>query len=248
MNKNIIIIKIGGNELSSPGYISELAGTIAALQLNSACILVHGGGKSVSGLMARLGITPKFIDGQRMTDEAALEVTEMVLSGQINKTLVLALIEAGLDAIGMSGIDRALLRVEPWSVQMDRVGRIIHVRAEVLLKLCAEGIVPVISPISYGPAGKYNVNADHAAGAIAGAVGAERTFFVTNVAGVNVDDQPAKQLSPVEIDRLIRTGKIFGGMIPKVQAATAALSLGSRAATITNLAGLKNGSGTTILA
>ena len=248
MMKQTLVIKVGGNELSSPAYIAELADVVAALQETNDCILVHGGGKSVSGLMARLGIEPAFIDGQRVTDEPTLEITEMVLSGQVNKTLVLALLRAGLDALGLSGIDRGLLQVEPWSAQMDRVGRIVAVKGSVLQDLCAQGVVPVISPISYGPAGKYNVNADHAAGAIAGAIAAGRLVFVTNVPGVHIDDAPAASLSAHEIQKHIGTGAIFAGMIPKVQAAQAAAALSGRNVTITNLTGLRNGTGTTILA
>ena len=147
-------------------------------------ILVHGGGKAVSEMMQALHIEPKFIDGQRVTDQAALEVAEMVLSGRINKQIVFTFVSAGLDALGMSGVDRKLLQVQPWGDGMGRVGRITHIRTEVLLDCCAQDVVPVISPIAVGPAGSYNVNADHAAGMIAGAVHADAAIFISDVPGV----------------------------------------------------------------
>ncbi|GAB4471403.1 MAG: acetylglutamate kinase [Anaerolineae bacterium] len=241
-----IVIKIGGNELEKPGFIPELARVLAGLIAGQPCILVHGGGRSVDALLERLGIEPKYYNGQRITDEAALRAVEMVLSGSVNKGLVLALLEAGVDAIGLSGVDRGLLRVEPWAPEMGRVGRIVSVRADVLNRLCGEGVVPVISPISVGADGCYNVNADHAAGAIAAAVGAARLVFLTDVPGVRVGEAVAAQLGPAQVEGLIAASVINGGMIPKVRAALAALDQGVAAVQITSLAGLQNGAGTTL--
>jgi acetylglutamate kinase len=128
------------------------------------------------------------------------------------------------------------------------VGRIVSVRADVLLDLCAQGVVPVISPISVGPGGRYNVNADHAAGAIAGAVGAVRAVFVTNVPGVQLNSRVVAQLTAGGAHRLIAEGVIHGGMIPKVSAALNALACGAREAVVTDLRGLHSGVGTSFVA
>jgi acetylglutamate kinase len=241
------VIKVGGNDLSTPGFTDQLAAAVYDLSQAEPCILVHGGGRAITDLMARLGIEPVYVDGQRITDEATLEAAEMILSGRVNKDLVAALLAAGVDALGLSGVDRGLLRVKPWAEDMGLVGRIVAVRVEVLDELCGSGVVPVISPISLGPAGRYNVNADHAAGAIAGAVDANQAVFVTNVPGVKVNGEIVPLLSAGETRGLIEQGEIHGGMIPKVEAALAALESGVRRARITNLPGLQAGTGTSLV-
>lgn len=236
-----LVIKVGGNDLAADGFVPALAEAVAALHAARPCIVVHGGGRAISALMEKLGVEPVYVDGQRVTDRAALEAAEMVLSGSINKALTLALLNAGLDALGMSGVDRGLLRVEPWGDGMGLVGRIVAVRADVLHDLAAGGVVPVISPISSGPEGRYNVNADHAAGAIAGAVRASQAVFVSDVPGVSGADGVIDHLSAEQARALIAEGVIHGGMIPKVDAALAALEAGAQQAVITDLAGLRAG-------
>lgn len=243
-----IVIKIGGNDLEKPGFIDDLARAVAELSQHTPCILVHGGGQSINRMQRRLGLEPVYVNGQRVTDPASLEVAEMMLSGAINKQLTLALIRAGADAMGMSGVDRGLLQVEPWSSEMGRVGRIVNVRTDVLLSLCALGVVPVISPISMGPDGSYNVNADHAAGAIAGALHAQQATFITNVPGVQVGAEVAGNLSAAQAQDLIAQQVITGGMIPKVTAALDALASGVQKAIITDLHGLCAGTGTAFVA
>jgi acetylglutamate kinase len=127
---------------------------------------------------------------------------------------------------------------------MDRVGRIVKVREDILLEFCEQGVIPVISPISIGPDGRYNVNADHAAGAIAGAVKAPRVVFLSNVSGVQVSKKVVSTLSRNEAHKLIQQGVIHDGMIPKVYAALDALSQGAQEVIITDLRGLRAGSGT----
>lgn len=243
-----VVVKIGGNDMDQPGFYEQLAQAVASVQQHTPCILVHGGGRAINRLQEQLGLQPVYHNGQRVTDDATLEVAAMVLSGLVNKQIVLALLNAGVDAIGLSGVDRALLTVEPWAPELGRVGRIVHVRTEPLFELCAQGVVPVISPISAGPGGTYNVNADHAAGAIAGALQAAHAAFVTNVPGVWVGEQIAPALSVAEAEELIARGVISGGMIPKVQAALAAVAHGVRQAVITDLPGLAAGTGTVFVA
>lgn len=242
-----VVIKVGGNELNRDDFTTKLAQTIAGIVRQQPCILVHGGGRTVDDLLDRLDIVPTYVDGQRVSDEATLDIVEMVLSGQVNKQIVLALQQAGVDALGVSGVDRGLLCAEQWSPALGRVGRITQVRGDVLLDLCAEGVVPVLSPISAGLDGRYNVNADHAAGAVAAAIGASSVVFVSNVPGVRIGDASALQLTVDEIEQLIADGTISGGMIPKVRAALDALQRGVATVVITDLAGLAAGSGTRII-
>jgi acetylglutamate kinase len=249
MTFNPIVVKVGGHDLSAPGFMQALADAIRERSLDQPCIVVHGGGDAIDRLLGQLAITPQFVKGLRVTDQAMVEVVEMVLSGQVNPQIVTALLAAGVDALGMSGVDRGLLKVEPWSADLGLVGRVVSVRAEVLTKLCEAGVVPVISPVSIGPGwGRYNVNADHAAGAIAAAMRSDYAAFVTNVPGVLIEGVVAPSLTSAEVTRLIDQGVIHGGMIPKVGAALEALDSGVRAVLITDLDGVCAGSGTRIVA
>ena len=160
--------------------------------------------------------------------------------------MVRALQAAGLDALGLSGVDGALLQVESWSAERPLVGRVLEVRIALLQKLWQLGITPVISPVSIGPAGAYNVNADHAAGAIAGALQAEQAVFITNTAGVVDENEIVAQLNSSQVQQMIEDGVIYGGMIPKVYAALEALDFGAYSARICNLQGFSEGTGTLI--
>lgn len=242
-----LLVKVGGNDLEKEGFMPALAQAIASQAGNYDCALVHGGGRAIDEMMRRLELTPKFIEGQRVTDADTLAVSEMVLSGLVNKKLVRALQAAGLDALGLSGVDGALLQVESWSAQRPLVGRVIEVRTELLQNLWQMGITPVISPVSIGSAGAYNVNADHAAGAIAGALKTEQAVFITNTAGVMDGDEVLAQLTSHQVQQMIEGEVIYGGMIPKVNAALEALEFGAHAARICNLEGFSQGTGTMIV-
>jgi acetylglutamate kinase len=242
-----LVLKIGGNELDAPAFIAELAQVVA--RLRPAPVLVHGGGKEIGVLQKALGGEPRFVAGLRVTDEVALAAAEMVLCGTVSTRLVAALLAAGADAQGLSGVDRGLIRVERAQHpegDLGWVGTPVAVRAEVLHGLLEAGVVPVVAPISLGAGGAYNVNADEVAGAVAAALGDAEVVFVTNVPGVIVDEAVAPELSEAQIAALIADGTINGGMIPKVRAALTALGAGVRAARITNLVGLSDGSGTII--
>lgn len=243
-NAKPVVIKVGGNDLAKPGFIEQLAEIITKRQTAQPQLIVHGGGRVIDDLMRQLNIQPQYIDGQRITDEATLDVAEMVLSGQINKRLVLALLQVGVDAIGVSGVDQGLLHVEPWAEHMGLVGRIVNVRANILLEWCSQQVIPVISPISIGQAGRYNVNADHAAGAVAEAVGAATLVFLTNVPGVTQNNEVIPELTRKDVTNLIEQEIITGGMIPKVNSAFQALDQGVQQVMITNLQGLHTHTGT----
>jgi acetylglutamate kinase len=213
-------------------------------------LIVHGGGKEIASWQERLGLEPHFVEGLRVTDAQSLQVAEMVLSGLVNKRLVARLVAGGVPAVGLSGVDGGLIRVERMSHpagDLGFVGRVVEVNPTSLEALLGQGLLPVISPISLGLDGQtYNVNADHAARAIARAVGTESLVFVSDVPGVLVEGSPLPHLGTDQVEPLIRDGVIGGGMVPKVRSALAALAGGVLTVRITNLEGLRSGGGTVI--
>lgn len=242
------LVKIGGNELDDPQFVRQAATAIHAISQHDHCVVVHGGGAVISRMLERLGIEPKFSpSGQRVTDVPTMEVVEFILCGQVNKMLVTALLDTGVDAMGISGIDRRLMWAEQLSEEIERLGRVANVRPEVITDLFAQGIVPVVAPPSNGPDGRYNINADSAAGAIGGALQADRVIFVTDVPGVKANGSIIPELVPVEVEALKADGTIYGGMIPKTEAALSALQQGARSAVITNVDGLAAGTGTVLI-
>lgn len=266
------LIKIGGNELDSTDFLAELAQTVAAMtspahsanlqspisHLQSpnplipaapSVVIVHGGGRAIAEMQTRLGLAAVKVDGLRVTDADSLLVAQMVLSGYTNKVIVAALLSAGVNAIGISGIDGGLLRCQKKqhpTADLGYVGEIVAVRPELIHSLLSQGITPVISPISLGLEGQvYNVNADEAAGALAAALKADLLNFVSNVPGVlDSSGRPIDSLTPLQTNSLIQTHVIRDGMIPKVQAALDAITKGVTCARIVNLAGLAAGGGT----
>lgn len=247
------VIKIGGNEMNTPGFLEELARQIGGLATATGepLVVVHGGGQEIATLQTRLGIEPVKVDGLRVTDAESLAVAQMVLSGRTNKAIVKAFLAAGLDAAGFSGVDGGLLRCRKKqhpTIDLGLVGEITGVRTRFLNHFAMQGIIPVISPISLGEDGQtYNVNADEAAGAIAEAMGAEHLDFVSNVPGVMEDGRLLAQLTAPQANALIDDGIINGGMIPKVRTALEALERGVPRVRIVNLAGLKGNGGTVFL-
>jgi acetylglutamate kinase len=244
------VIKVGGNELDDVTFVKGLVQAIKTLP--DPPVLVHGGGKEIRTLQERLGLEPQYVDGLRVTDQESLAVVQMVLAGRVNKRLVAALTAQGVDAFGMSGVDRGALKAEKLEHpggDLGWVGRIVAVRTEVFDRLLDDGITAVLSPICWGADGSmFNVNADHVALAVAVALGAERLVFVSNVPGVLVDDQLVECISPDQAETLIADGIIFGGMVPKVRSALEAVVAGVGAVCITDLEGLATGAGTTVTA
>ena len=244
------IIKIGGNEMNTPGFLEALAQQVADLTAGTGepLVIVHGGGQEIATLQSRLGIEPVKVDGLRVTDAESLAVAQMVLSGHTNKAIVRAFLAEGLDAVGFSGVDGGLLRCRKKqhpTADLGLVGEIVSVRTDFLNHFAAQGIIPVISPISLSEDGQtYNVNADEAAGAIAGAMAATTLDFVSNVPGVLHAGSVLERLTPADADRLIAEGIVNGGMIPKVRTALDALARGVPRVRIVNLGGLCNDGGT----
>ena len=244
------VLKIGGNELADDGYLARLATAVSNIitQTGQPVIIVHGGGKAIADLQTKLGLQPRKVDGLRVTDAGSLMAAEMVLSGQINKAIVAALLAAGVDAIGLSGVDGGLLRCQKKlhpTVDLGLVGEIVDVRVGLLQQLAAMGLTAVISPISLGHDGQtYNVNADDAASAVAGAMDAAQLDFISNVPGVLKDGEVIGGLTAVKTESLIADSTIDGGMIPKVRGALAVIASGVPQVRIVNLEGLPSG-GTT---
>jgi len=244
----IQVLKIGGNELDDPGFVKQLVQVVK--DLPAPPILVHGGGKEISNLQERLGLEPRYVDGLRVTDDESLEVVQMVLAGRVNKRLVSALIAQGVDAFGMSGIDRSAVKAEKLhhpSGDLGWVGHVTAVRAEVFLSMLEHGITPVLSPICWGGDGSiFNVNADNVAEGVALALGADMLVFISNVPGVLVGDRLLERLDPARAEALIADGTVSGGMIPKVRSALESVARGVSAVRITNLQGLRQGTGTVV--
>jgi acetylglutamate kinase len=241
------VIKIGGNELNDASFLERLAQQLAAL--DEPVIIVHGGGRNIADMQIRLGLQPVKVDGLRVTDGESLTVAQMVLSGYANKLIVQALLRAGVDAVGLSGVDGGLLRCQKKahpSVDLGFVGQIVQVRPQLLRPFLEQGITPVISPISVGIDGQtYNVNADEAAGALAQAMSAQTLTFVSDVPGVlDPAGQLIGNLTSHQTEELIVSGAIRDGMVPKVRAALTVVGQGVPQARIVNLAGLANGGGT----
>ena len=242
------ILKIGGDQVDDSIFLKFI--TSAIVNNDTPIVVVHGGGNDIADLQHRLGIETNHVEGLRVTDPASLEVAEMVLSGTINKKLVSRLIAAGVDALGISGIDRGLFRcikkTHP-SVDLGLVGEIKDVRPEVVHDLVQNNITPIISPISLGIDGKhYNVNADEAAAALAVAVKAEKLFFVSNVPGIIQDKSVITTINSAEAMDLIDKKVIKSGMVPKILSAIQAVTNGVQQVRIVDPNGLSKNSGNTL--
>jgi acetylglutamate kinase len=242
------VIKVGGNELDDPAFVEGLVRAVKGLP--EPPLLVHGGGKEIRTLQERLGLEPHYVDGLRVTDLESLAVVQMVLAGRINKRLVAALTTAGVDALGMSGVDRGAVKAEKLvhpAGDLGWVGRVVAVRSEVFYRLLDDGITPVLSPICWGADGDmFNVNADHVALAVASTLAAEALVFVSNVPGILSVDGLIERITPAQAEALIADGTIAGGMLPKIRSALEAVSGGVGAVRITDLQGLAQGTGTIV--
>ena len=249
----VVVLKVGGNELDDDAFLVGLANAVLHIRSDGNFpVIVHGGGKAIADLQKRLGLEAKFLDGLRITDEASMDAAEMVLSGLMNKRIVRTLVNTQIRAAGMSGVDDGTIYVEPmWHPLGDlgRVGEIKDVDTHLLQTLIDADIVPVVSPISFGSldALSYNVNADHAATALAAALGAIKLVFVSNVPGILVAGRVIRAVTATQAEGWIEEGIIFGGMIPKVRSALEAVHNGVAQAVITNLAGVQEDSGTGII-
>lgn len=232
------VIKYGGHAMGEEGLARDFARDIVLLKhtgINP--VVVHGGGPQIKHMLGRLHIESEFVDGLRVTDDATIEIVEMVLAGKINKEIVGAIQAEGGKAVGICGKDARLITAEKVlqnGRDIGHVGRPVAVDPAVLEVFDKSEIIPVIAPVAASVEGQtLNINADTAAGAIAGAIKARRLLMLTDVEGV-LDKQ--RQLMPWllidDVKGLIADGTISGGMIPKVETCVAAVEAGARAATI----------------
>jgi acetylglutamate kinase len=232
-----VVVKYGGNAMVE-GVTEDFAQDIVLMkQTGIEPVVVHGGGPQIGEMLKRLNIETRFVDGLRVTDKAAIDVVEMVLTGSINKHIVSGINAAGGRAVGISGKDGNLLlarKLEGTKVDLGFVGQPDKVNPEVLRQIMASDLIPVIAPIGIGPRGEtFNINADTVSGALASAMQAERLILLTDVEGVlDQDRKLIPRLSVAEASALIKNGTIRGGMIPKIETAIEAVRSGVKAAVI----------------
>ena len=230
-----VVIKFGGNAMGDAEAMASFARDIVLMaQVGIHPVVVHGGGPMINEMLARLDIKSDFVRGKRVTDEATVEVVEMVLSGRVNKRIVQAINDAGGRAVGLSGKDANMIVCDPADASLGFVGDPAEVDPSVIRQLHGAGIIPVIAPIGTGRKGEtFNINGDTAAGAVAGALKADRLLLLTDVAGVkDAQGQVLTQLTPDQVRALTEDGTIAGGMIPKTETALAAMAAGVRAVVI----------------
>ncbi len=232
----IVVVKFGGNAMGDEDAMAEFARDIVLMrQVGVNPVVVHGGGPMINDMLAKLGIKSEFVRGKRVTDKATVEVVEMILTGLVNKRIVQAIMDEGGRAVGLSGKDDDLMVCVADDPELGFVGKPVEMNVQVLRDLFAAGIIPVVAPVATGmnPNETFNVNGDTAAGAIAGALKADRLLLLTDVAGVK-DETGAvvTQLSPEQVRDLTERGVIAGGMIPKTETALKAIEEGVRAVVI----------------
>ena len=236
----IIVIKYGGNAMTDEKLKASVMNDVAVLNaLGIFVVIVHGGGPDISDISKKMGIVPKFVNGLRYTDKDTAEIARMALAGKVNKSLVDMLCSAGGKAIGLCGEDGHMLRCEKLSDDLGFVGKIVSVNADIIKDVLSIGYVPVIAPIGFdGEGNVYNVNADTAAAAIAGAIGAESLILMTDIKGLmeNKDDPESliKKVYVSDIPALVKQGIISGGMIPKIECCKEAIRRGVNKVFITD--------------
>jgi acetylglutamate kinase len=238
-----VVIKYGGSAMESDDLKAWFALDVVLLQLVGINpVIVHGGGPQIGALMKKLGKEPTFVGGMRVTDAETVEIVEMVLVGKINKEIVGLVNHHGGRAVGLSGKDGDLLRARKRLhrtaggevIDIGLVGEVETVNVEPIRLLEERGFVPVIAPVGVGAHGEtYNINADLVAGEVAAALGAEKLIHLTDVQGIkDTDGRLISTLSRKEAERLMQTGVIEGGMLPKVESSLRALEGGTAKAHI----------------
>lgn len=230
-----VVIKLGGHAMGSDEGMASFARDVMLMRtVGINPVVVHGGGPMINELLGKLGVTSEFVRGKRVTDKATVEVVEMVLAGQVNKRIVQAINDAGGRAVGLSGKDASMILCEQTDPELGFVGTPKKVDTKLLEQLFQAEMIPVIAPIGMGSEGEtFNINGDTAAGAIAGALKADRLLLLTDVAGVKDDSgEVVTHLSAAQVREMTESGVIAGGMIPKTETALEALEAGVRAVVI----------------
>ena len=228
-----VVVKYGGNAMISEELRHAVISDIILLSLvGIRVVVVHGGGPEISGMLKRLEIPSKFVDGLRYTDEATMDVVQQVLCGKVNKDLVATMNRMGGKALGLCGMDGALFEAKVLDEKYGLVGEITKVNAGVVETALAHGYTPVVSTVAQGWDAQcsYNINADTAASKLAIALGAEKLILLTDIAGLMMDPKDEDTLMPIvhkeDVPKLREKGIISGGMIPKIECCVDALDAG----------------------
>ena len=228
-SKKIIVVKYGGNAMVNEEIKANVIKDIMLLHYcGMKPILVHGGGPDINAMMDKMGLEPKFVEGKRVTDEKTMEIVEMVLAGKTNSGIVSLINSMGGRAVGLSGKDASLISASVMNEKWGLVGKVDSINPKILHDLLDAEYIPVVSSVAIGEEGEsYNINADHIAGEIAAAVGAEKLIMMTDVDGLYRDFEDKNSLivrmDLKEAEELVRSKSLKGGMIPKVEACVKAL-------------------------
>jgi acetylglutamate kinase len=237
LDRKTVVIKFGGNAMVDEALKSSFAQDIVLLkQVGVNPVIVHGGGPQIGKLLEQIGKKSRFIEGMRVTDNETMDVVEMVLGGQVNKQIVSLINRHGGRAVGLTGKDGGLITARKMKFSgadlemhdLGQVGEVESIDPRVVTMLDNDDFIPVIAPIGVGADGtSYNINADLVAGELARVLGAEKLLLLTNTPGVlDPDGNLLTGLSAAETERLIETGVIHGGMLPKVRCALNAVKGG----------------------
>ncbi len=235
-----LVIKYGGNAMNDEAVTTTILQDIAALKIVGVNpILVHGGGPEINKLLSRLGIKPQFKNGMRVTDAATMEVAQMILCGKINKNIVGELNSMGVKAIGLCGKDSQLIKAEKLDSDLGYVGKITEINSKLLEILARDEFIPVIASIATDEQGNsYNVNADVAAAAIGAAMHAEKLMFLSDIDGIMADKDDSQSLidriSVAELKKMMDSGAISGGMLPKAASCIDAIERGINSVFVLN--------------
>lgn len=235
-----LVVKYGGNAMNDEAVTETILQDIAALKIVGVNpILVHGGGPEINKLLSRLGIKPQFVNGMRVTDEATMEVAQMILCGKINKNIVGKLNSLGVKAIGLCGKDSQLIKAERLDKNLGYVGKVTEINSRLLDILAEDEFIPVIASIATDDEGNsYNVNADVAAAAIGAAMHAEKLLFLTDIDGIMADKDDRETLidriTVTKLKKMMASGAISSGMLPKAQSCIDAIERGINSVLILN--------------
>ncbi len=228
----VVVVKYGGNAMVNEKLKDSVMRDIVLLSLIGVkVVLVHGGGPEINEMLGKIGKKSEFVDGLRVTDKETIDVVQMVLAGKVNKGLVNLIENKGGSAIGLSGVDGHMIEAKIKHEKLGYVGEIENVNVKPIIDVIDKGYIPVVSTVGCDYDGNvYNINADTAAAKIAGELGAESLISMTDIAGILKDkDDPDTLISVIktkEIPKLIESGIISGGMIPKVECCIEAINMG----------------------
>ena len=237
-----VVIKYGGHAMVDEELKKNFALDIILMKyIGINPVIVHGGGPQINRVLNRMQIQPSYIEGMRVTDTETMDVVEMVLVGKVNKEIVGLINQHGGKAVGLSGRDGDLIRAKKLTIQksqasdappelidLGRVGEVTKVNTDILQTIEVQDFIPVIAPVGVGEDNfSYNINADLVAGAVAGHLKAAKLILLTDVAGVlDMDSRLLPSLTSLEVDQLLASGAIAGGMIPKVKCCQSAIAAG----------------------